>query len=66
MKLIAESERKGYCPVCGEEVTEVHRTEYEDGYCYEITDCKCGAQVEQVYSLRYEYTNTNAWKVEEE
>ena len=64
MELLAESTRKRYCPLCGNKLGESINEEYEDGYLYVYYECgKCEAtQIEEVYSIRYEYTGTNAWK----
>ena len=64
MKLLAEKNKKGYCPLCGNKLGESISAEYDDDYLYLYYDCgKCEAtQVEEVYTLNEEYSHSNAWK----
>lgn len=64
MILLAESMKKGYCPLCGNKLGESINEEYEDGTLYVYYECgKCEAtQIEEIYSVRHKYCGSNAWK----
>lgn len=62
MKLLAENNSLGVCPNCGKEyeADSIYKIEYEDDTVYKYAYCaKCRAQIEEVYTTEYSYTN--AW-----
>lgn len=64
MKLLADGERKGYCPLCGNKLGECYNSETEDGVNYLYYYCgKCEAtQIEEIYDSNENYKYSNAWK----
>lgn len=65
MRLLAENNKQGYCPLCGSKLGDAYKVEYEDGEIYRYYDCgKCEAtQIEEVYTISAEqYVGSNAWK----
>lgn len=64
MVLLAESTKKGCCPLCGNKLGEAYNSEMIDGVNYWYYSCgKCEATyVEEVYNHMEEYQYSNAWK----
>ena len=64
MILLAESNKFGYCPLCGNKLGDYVREEEEDNAYYLYYNCgKCEAtEIEEVYSLNNIYKGSNAWK----
>lgn len=65
MKLI-ETNKQGYCAVCGEEIKEYmykHELDWiDDGILYTPFVCEsCGMQGEDAYTIASQYVGTNGW-----